>query len=32
VIFMPRGLADIFSGIRRQGPGYLLHNVRVHRL
>ncbi len=32
VIFMPRGLADLFTGIRRQGPAYLLHNVRLHRL
>lgn len=32
VIFMPRGLADLFAGLRRSGPGYLLQNIRQHRL
>ena len=32
VIFMPRGLADLAVGIRRQGIGYLLQNIRQHRL
>ena len=32
VIFMPRGLADVLPGVRAKGLGYLLHNVRLHRL
>jgi len=32
VIFMPRGLADLARGIARQGPGYLIENIRRHRL
>jgi branched-chain amino acid transport system permease protein len=32
VIFMPRGLADLIAGTRRQGPTYLLQNIRLHRL
>jgi branched-chain amino acid transport system permease protein len=32
IIFMPRGLADLFVGLRRQGPAYLMQNVRQHRL
>ena len=32
VIFMPRGLADVLPGIRAKGLGYLLYNVRLHRL
>jgi branched-chain amino acid transport system permease protein len=32
VIFMPRGLADLIAGIRRQGAGYVLQNIRLHRL
>ncbi len=32
VIFMPRGLIDVAAGLRRQGPLYLLRNVRANRL
>lgn len=32
VILMPRGLLDVIRGIRRQGWGYLLRNVRTNRL
>jgi branched-chain amino acid transport system permease protein len=32
VIFMPRGLFALIGGIRRHGLGYLLQNVRQHRL
>jgi hypothetical protein len=32
VIFMPRGLFALIGGIRRHGLGYLLQNVRLHRL
>ena len=32
IIFTPRGLADLFVGLRREGPGYLMQNVRHHRL
>ena len=32
VIFMPRGLADLIGGLRRNGPAYLMQNVRLHRL
>ena len=32
IIFTPRGLADLLSGVRRLGPAYLLENVRLHRL
>jgi branched-chain amino acid transport system permease protein len=32
VIFMPRGLADLLVGLRREGAGYLLKNIRAHRL
>ncbi len=32
VIFMPRGLADLAVGLRRHGPGYLLQNIRRHRI
>jgi branched-chain amino acid transport system permease protein len=32
VIFMPRGIADLAAGIRRQGLSYLLHNIRRYRL
>ncbi len=32
IMFMPRGLADLVGGLRRQGPGYLLQNIRQHRL
>ena len=32
VIFMPRGLFALIRGIRRHGLGYLLQNIRQHRL
>jgi len=32
IIFTPRGLADFLVGVRRQGPAYLMQNVRQHRL
>jgi len=32
VIFMPRGLFALIGGIRRHGLGYLLQNIRQHRL
>lgn len=32
VIFMPRGVADLIGGTRRQGAGYLMQNIRMHRL
>lgn len=32
VIFMPRGLADLAGGLRRDGAGYLMRNIRQHRL
>jgi branched-chain amino acid transport system permease protein len=32
VVFMPRGLLDVATGMRRQGWRYLLENVRQHRL
>ncbi|HVV93494.1 MAG TPA: branched-chain amino acid ABC transporter permease [Hyphomicrobiales bacterium] len=32
VIFTPRGLADIFGGVRRHGAAYLLQNIRENRL
>ncbi len=32
IVFTPRGLADLFVGLRREGPGYLMRNVRLHRL
>jgi branched-chain amino acid transport system permease protein len=32
VLFMPRGLADLLVGLRREGAGYLLKNIRAHRL
>jgi branched-chain amino acid transport system permease protein len=32
VIFMPRGLWDLAGGLRREGPRYLLQNIRMHRL
>jgi branched-chain amino acid transport system permease protein len=32
VIFMPRGLWDLATGLRQFGPRYLLQNVRMHRL
>jgi branched-chain amino acid transport system permease protein len=32
VIFMPRGLADLAAGVRRDGPAYLMQNIRRHRL
>jgi branched-chain amino acid transport system permease protein len=32
IIFTPRGLADLIVGFRRQGPAYLMQNVRHHRL
>jgi branched-chain amino acid transport system permease protein len=32
VIFMPRGIADVIGGIWRDGPRYLLRNIREHRL
>ncbi|TXH36979.1 MAG: branched-chain amino acid ABC transporter permease [Rhodospirillaceae bacterium] len=32
VIFMPRGIADLAAGIRRQGISYLLQNIRRYRL
>ena len=32
VIFMPRGLADLAVGIRRDGIAYFMQNIRGHRL
>jgi len=32
VVFMPRGLMDLGRGIRRDGLGYFLRNVRAHGL
>jgi branched-chain amino acid transport system permease protein len=32
VVFMPRGLLDVATGMRRQGWRYLLENIRQHRL
>jgi branched-chain amino acid transport system permease protein len=32
VVFMPRGLLDVATGLRRQGWRYLLANIRQHRL
>jgi branched-chain amino acid transport system permease protein len=32
VIFMPKGLMDVASGLRRSGPRYLLNNVRASQL
>jgi branched-chain amino acid transport system permease protein len=32
VIFMPRGLWDLASGLRREGIRYFLQNIRLHRL
>jgi branched-chain amino acid transport system permease protein len=32
VIFMPRGLADLFGGIHRRGLAYFLQNIRENRL
>jgi branched-chain amino acid transport system permease protein len=32
VVFMPRGVVDLGRGIRRDGLGYFLQNVRAHGL
>jgi hypothetical protein len=32
VIFMPKGLAAVFGGLRRHGLGYFLQNIRENRL
>lgn len=32
VVFMPRGLLDLITGVRRAGWGYILQNIRQHRL
>lgn len=32
VVFMPKGIIDLASGLRRAGSQYFLQNVRAHRL
>jgi branched-chain amino acid transport system permease protein len=32
VIFMPKGMADLIGGVRRNGWRYLTQNIRNHRL
>lgn len=32
ILFFPKGLADIFSGRKKIGPGYFLENIRQHRI